>query len=65
MTPGCLLAPVLYVFVEGLTKMPLNRSDFSPITDGETIYKAGKMPCKPCPTGTTCSKLGGLCEANP
>ncbi|RCN29132.1 SCP-like protein [Ancylostoma caninum] len=29
----------------------------------DPIYKAGKMPCKPCPTGTACSKLGGLCEA--
>ncbi|EYC26534.1 hypothetical protein Y032_0010g1209 [Ancylostoma ceylanicum] len=33
------------------------------ITDSDTIYTAGKMPCKPCPSGTTCSKLGGLCEA--
>ncbi|EYB92390.1 hypothetical protein Y032_0194g1419 [Ancylostoma ceylanicum] len=29
----------------------------------DPIYKAGRMPCKPCPSGTTCAKLGGLCEA--
>ncbi|RCN29751.1 hypothetical protein ANCCAN_24486 [Ancylostoma caninum] len=31
---------------------------------GDPIYEVGKMPCK-CPAGTTCSKLGGLCEATP
>ncbi|EYC26531.1 hypothetical protein Y032_0010g1207 [Ancylostoma ceylanicum] len=35
------------------------------IGGGVDIYKAGKMPCKPCPSGTACSKLGGLCEATP
>ncbi|KAL6733755.1 hypothetical protein Aduo_004376 [Ancylostoma duodenale] len=29
---------------------------------GDPVYEVGKMPCK-CPAGTTCSKLGGLCEA--
>ncbi|KAL6741918.1 hypothetical protein Aduo_015125 [Ancylostoma duodenale] len=54
----------LRMSVKGLTKRPLNWFDSRPITLDEPIYKAGKMPCKPCPTGTTCSKLGGLCEVN-
>ncbi|KIH47995.1 hypothetical protein ANCDUO_21940 [Ancylostoma duodenale] len=48
---------------EELVELLLDRLDFSAIAVDDTIYKAGKMPCKPCPTGTACSKLGGLCEA--
>ncbi|EPB69779.1 hypothetical protein ANCCEY_11120 [Ancylostoma ceylanicum] len=46
------------------SRLPTTRPK-SAIGGGVDIYKAGKMPCKPCPSGTACSKLGGLCEATP
>ncbi|EPB74295.1 hypothetical protein ANCCEY_06634 [Ancylostoma ceylanicum] len=30
---------------------------------GDTIYEVGETPCNPCPAGTACSKLGGVCGA--
>ncbi|RCN52853.1 SCP-like protein [Ancylostoma caninum] len=31
------------------------------IAAGVNVYETGKRSCNPCPTGKTCSKLGGLC----
>ncbi|EPB74296.1 SCP-like protein [Ancylostoma ceylanicum] len=33
------------------------------VTIDDKIYELGKTPCKPCPAGTACSKLGAVCEA--
>ncbi|EYB92383.1 hypothetical protein Y032_0194g1415 [Ancylostoma ceylanicum] len=35
------------------------------ISVDDPIYEVGTMPCRPCPTNSACSKLGGLCEINP